>query len=729
MREAIAAAGYRLERIDEPAEKPKGALRLSCPFCRRAGRGENTAVLKNRIQLIEHINFAHPDEVGVEERGEMDAGRRESATRYLLRYLTQRGIEVPRTSKQASKARMQGLESSASEESDDEEIVERMMLIRKLISPFIINDPLSFFTVLSEHVESKNNRFRLQNKNIGLVLNSYGKAVALYGLSLSLMEALLRESVERMGGIVKSDDGPFYVSFAIEAPNTLDHPICSPFMPAVEDSISALMSDLSIVLTSKTSLLLDNQLSISVRCLGRQTAETDFKERLFGGRPIRRNEFASELGYCISRRGFFGPLPNLIFKSDCLLVGVALSILQKEFKGKRSFITSSIFRQPMKSKKLKELVVKLSEQFADQDFNQMQGHSFCQKMQDFLNSHYGLQLKIYNSHSIEDLFYKGLPGRKHEEQIHFILLAEHICWIYNAKSFFRLRGKCEGCLESYTEQGRKKHRLCSGYARFCELCQTRKCWRKKAGFDEGWPKVCTRCLISFRSMACFQNHESEHGNAASACSIFRICERCGMRGKRVQPWSDEIEEHTCLTRQCNNCKIEVNMEAGNKHYCPVNPASLKEMGIRKTWAEKRGIGFFDPSTGEMMEPSSQEPQRLLEEEEMSLVYGEIVPEHGQVWFDMETRVGDAGRLEVYAICALFACSRCCFINYMQPKTWPADFACGCGKRWREYFGETCLDDFSQELFFQKRHKNIVCYSFYGSGFDNKLLIDHALQKG
>ena len=536
-------------------------LSFRCPFCQ--GR-EATQPIRSHRDFLSHLQSFHREEIGLEEA----EGMGQAVARVLiLQFLRSRGVELAAETSRGRRSTpdspppasrlpaLQGLEeeasesdsSSSSQTSSKEDKLSQMTRLREAISVFINQEPLSFVTRSGEHIEKRNNRFRLLNKAFSVRLNRLGRACVTYGLGLAIIESLLINAVKRIKAETETPDAdPFYVSFAISAPEELSRPIVSPYLPAAEKSVNALLGETTLVLTSKSSLFLDRKLEISVRCLGVSVQDESFEEVLFG--KLEPNQLAR----CAKRKGFFGFLPSIAFEADCLLGCIALFLLRRSLGAKR-FATSEAARHPESSRRLKSSVRELARFFPAINFNKKQNRDHCYEIDAWLQKHFAVQLCIYLSEDRQELFYKdsgvSLPI---EQQLCCLLLNGHICWISDPVAFFRLNGFCEGCIA----QAKPKcpHSLCSGAQRgkgHCGICGGSGDCRPRNKMIAYPAKFCEVCRILYPTEACFNNaHTRLDGDGTTLCERVIVCDKCGTRTQRQSASSAEAIEHGCLERRC-----------------------------------------------------------------------------------------------------------------------------------------------------------------------------------
>ncbi|PIC13628.1 hypothetical protein B9Z55_027722 [Caenorhabditis nigoni] len=107
-------------------------------------------------------------------------------------------------------------------------------------------------------------------------------------------------------------------------------------------------------------------------------------------------------------------------------------------------------------------------------------------------------------------------------------------------------------------------------------------------------KECTKCFVTFRSVACYENHLKKGvvGNGRSRCEYTKYCQKC----KTSYYFNKNNRKHVCGGKYCHRCQVE----KLDGHKCTMMPSIKNEKNLTR----KRG--FFDiesrrcPDTGKQI---------------------------------------------------------------------------------------------------------------------------------
>lgn len=727
LRESLAKRGFQLQRKAD--ERPRGKSRkgalLYCPYCAKTEQ----PVLNSRSELLSHLSFLHHEAVGMDEKmfDQVKKGKRALAA--LRSFLRDEGVLKGKR----PIIRTQGLEEegdTSEDEGEGEVEMKELSEIRRLILPFIRSNPLPFFRIVQERELERSRRFRMKSTLFDLLLSPLGRGVVILALGLELMESLFLFLAKRTAGTGRLEKGevkkPLYVSFSVDAPTQLSFPLTSPFVLLEENSVSQFMGDLGAVYSSNNSLFIDRQLNISVNCVGGDGWVGEGKglrRRLFGGRSLRRSSFANEVEFVLAKRGV-RCFPPVLFKSDCLAVCVTFGLLSNRDPG---FLSSRSGRFPASCSRFKAELKAFCSRFPSINWNEQQDVQACHQVQRYLNQTHETQLLIYDGVKTDGFFFNGQPSRISERQrIHLTLVNEHLYYISRPGSFFRY--ECPRCLKYFrNEDTRQFHQnqCCTEEReesrRKCSACESKDCksWKKNAS----GVRFCENCLTIFNSSSCYRRHlEIPPSAQHSLCDRRKTCMECGKKVSCYPVGSSNLELHECLIAQCYNCSARWSIGKGEEHHCIVQPGSIHELGISKQWARRNGIKYFDRTKGIVESRSSQVMSTSrVDDADFALLYPSIVGEYKLVIFDFESKVrAEDSKLEIFCASALFSCSKCCFVDYLNRDVWKADrvFDC-CGIRQRDYYGSGALDSFIKDLFFPEQRGStstpVIAIAFYGSG--------------
>lgn len=377
-----------------------------------------------------------------------------------------------------------------------------------------------------------------------------------------------------------------------------------------------------------------------------------------------------------------------------------------------------MFRTPQKSRSLISKALEFSNSCGNINWNLPQNIDTCELVQSLLNSRFKLQLIVHDSvREVKSLFFKGFPNRESNKQLHLLLLNEHIFLFKDYKRFYKVK-QCDTCKGIFT-WGR--HKICRGKfgGRLCSRCRTTHCYKlaQNSEIDHAQEaKICMHCSGYFPNEICFEFHKKAPLNSMAktpVCLWFFHCLKCGWRIEKATAGVDILEPktpHKCLKISCQNCKLTYDCSDGNRHFCSISKPKLKELKVSKDWLN-----------------SCNKDKEYLNCISLDKDYLSIVGKgRGICAFDIETRKTKSGRLVPYALTALFACSKCCFIDFKDPQKWPANSDC-CGVRLRNYVGSQGIKDFILDLFYRKRHSSVTAFAFHGRGFDNLFILDLLLE--
>ena len=598
-----------------------------------------------------------------------------------------------------------GLETSDSERSDESSLAvsPATLILRDLLVREIRTNPSPFFTQASHRVVERSNRFRLFQEAFDVSLNRLGRALAEFGLALTLFEAFLDRLVVGMERF-RREGYPFYTQWGLEAPGVLDHPVISPYMRPEAMSATQFLADLTLVATSRPVLFLDRQLTFSVSCLGGEVEERkkELKESLFGA--LRRNQVAGEYEFVMRKKARVITIPPIVYDADCLLGSIVLGLDILSCSGGDQWKRRTMFVRPLSSRKLRASIINLADRFPSTNFNEPQDLSTCQQVQAFLTRHYGVSLVIYNGYNYLDVFFRG--PKKNSKEIHLLKLERHLSVITDYKALFGLR-ECQGCLRIF-ERG--KHRFCFGKSsdKVCRKCLSPHCLsraRTSRSEEERPSELCHTCGGVWTS-TCFLPHQK------TSCPYYVFCPYCARRIPRA-----ETENHKakCLRVECKSCSQIYSVKDGGRHFCLVQRPKIPSLGITKDWAAT--INYNPGSISPTATSTIDQASAIIEKPDVEANYSSIVGSVGICCFDIETRVGADRKLRPVLISAVFACSHCAFSNLHIPESWSQEPSPCCGQvRKRTYVGSQ-IRHFILDLFFRKRMQRMVAFAHYGSGFD------------
>lgn len=665
-----------------------------CPYCRK--------ILETRTLFIQHIMSEHRAKVSLTPPPSPPS---EPSMNLLLQYVKEKFPPSPGPSSAPDPPPHTPLTSS------------ELTNLRVKTLELIFRNPSDFVTFTSEHVHDHSNRFKLFGKSFNLILSSLGKEAAKIGTTLALLDSLLNYLLDKMKKIHVGPN-PFYVSFRIIQNDILSPPICTPYLRVDEISTHAqLLSQVSMVSVSKPALLADAELTIELSCLG---IEENVESVTFGSR-LKRSQFATDLDFAHSKKGVID-VPNLLWGNDCLLVGIVLGLQILKSKNVKKITDREMFRKPKYSAKLKSLAILFSNDcYPSINWNNPQNLNSCTIVQSNLNENFNVQLIIHD-HVLNhrSLFYRGTPHRDKNQQLHLLLLNEHIFILRDFEKFYQI-SMCHICKRSFKIGS---HKICRGNGRLCLKCRTSECFKTSRNLGKSEvsfeAQMCTACNAFFPNQFCFSQHKNAPLNAIAkvpVCRHYYHCIECGWRIERMDPNSNQCEPkkpHNCLEAYCRLCKVHWDCSSGQRHFCTIGRPSLRELGVAKAWLDKREqlAGYA-----------------LAQFEPIENMYSKIVGENsGIVIYDIETRLAKSGKLIPYLLTACFACSKCCFTDFMSPDSYKESYDC-CGQRFRNYIGTEQIKDFILDIFFKKRHTKMTGFAHNARNFDALFILDILIENG
>jgi hypothetical protein len=709
----MASEEFILDALEEDGEGD-----TSCPYCQ--------AILTTRTAFLDHISFFHPTKIGA-TGGADDQKDRSPARDRIIAYIMSQEL---------------GDEKG---ESVDLSRLPDTVLRNHLLS-WIQRNPLDFFHLRNEHISGRNRKFGFLSRTFEISLNDVGHAAVAYGCSLSLIHRILTFILNTVTSKMGGDSAGMLVNISIESPDVLAFPITSPFLPLGSFSVEQFMSDISMVATSRPSLFLDEGLRITASCLGSAMESTSIT-KLFGRLP--KTTFRGSFSTFIMRRKGFGSFaPNVVFENDCGLVALHLAILMH--KNPETWREMREFKTPLNCQRLRTAILQMAREFPGIDWNDKQGLDTCKSLQDYLNRKEGLQLVIYDGFEVAKVYFRGYPVRPHDKRVSLILHDDHLSVIGSPGLFFDVT-ECNDCLKIF---GKGKHKVCYGSKRSCPDCKTAACVvgrQFEVADAEKGPVLCDDCNGLFKNKTCFHFHKTTDEEGADpsddaespdgaegvkkvmvpVCKYFTQCLQCGRKLRRESAWSASIPTHDCLLHKCYRCGTETALVGGAPHYCSIQKASSRQLGLHPDYIRKRRL-VQTLKTGKKRKLDAGKEQRAVDEglgwtptvANLHETYPLIVGKKAFVFLDFETKtVGEEKRLVPFALVAAFMCSSCCFLDHNSPELWRKEYGC-CGKRLRHYIGAKEIKDFILHLFFgMRKFSRVFAFAFNGAGFDYLFLLD------
>lgn len=461
VRHVGAALGSIREAVAQSrARKERSFRKQKCPFCDRT--------FNSRTDWLGHISFQHRDETGQPDH--------EETPRSELEYIT----DVHRYL----------FGTTDNPDTSDEGLVK---MHEHLVSK-IRQSPLDFLSVSRKESEWVSKKFNSKAHIIEFKLNNLGMAACLIFFSgLQLVASILKFMLDDLNSRHNSKSDYFVQFTIVSGGNALDRPITSSYMTPTSDSIARFLAEISLVMTSKTTIFLDDveELKVIITTIG-HSPKTEADAATFGylaNHNMTRKKVATQQEYLYRRAGVIWA-PNVTFKCDCLLVACVIGL---------NYI-NGLYRKGLKPihkdfPRLRRQVLELAQHFPKTDFSKQQGHSMCFEVQQILNSNFDCQLIIYKSDELGSTFFKGEPAREASRQIPLLLLGNHLGFIKNPESFFKVK-HCPTCVLVYP--ARTVHK-CYGtkieeiYMPRCSRCHSLQCDQAAVKRPKGIPRQCPSC--------------------------------------------------------------------------------------------------------------------------------------------------------------------------------------------------------------------------------------------